>query len=208
MSKTSLLVSTAIALTMTVSGSAVFAAGHHNAPIKGVPVGSKVGKVPSKGQAPKVSITPQGAKVMKINRKTPHLASGIRPVFTVETYYNPYYVTGFYGYVPLDTPQQIKCNQAMGCTLVQHSLAETYIGINGYYIGYDANGFCPVIDGYFTPCFYTDYGGTGWGWRNQIQQESFPLAEGKHTVQTYLFGTYYDYLGRWQNDYNVYKNTP
>jgi hypothetical protein len=185
MSKTNLLLSTAVGIAFVVAGpSAMGAVGKKHAPLKNKP-GAHVLSTGKFGFKTAHNQTP-GKRILKEK-------------FMVETWgLTTATLPG--GFVPEDAVTSIKCKTA--CTVVTNNTAE----ILSYY-SYNQVGICPLVDGYFTNggCFFSGALSLKDLYRNETNQTNLAVGSGTHTVQTYLYTTATAYLNHYQNDYHIYQ---
>ncbi|MBV8978377.1 MAG: hypothetical protein JO261_01840 [Alphaproteobacteria bacterium] len=185
MSKTKLLLSTAVGLAFVVAGPSAMAVGKKHAPVKGAKsaVGVNFAKAPFK-QA----------------KNQPHmLKGGIKEKFLVETW-GTTTTALFGGFAVEDAANSINCKKA--CTVVTNNTAE----LLSYY-SYNQVGVCPLVDGYFTngSCYFSGALSFPELYSNRTNQTNLAVGSGTHTVQTYLYTFAPAYLGHYQNDYHVYQ---
>ena len=184
MSKTNLLISTAVGLAFVVAGPSAMALGKKHAPMNGAKkathvTASKLGFKAAPGQARKKNT--------------------LKEKFMVETW-GVTTITAPGGSFAEDVAQLIKCKTA--CTVVTVNTAE----LLSYY-SYNQVGICPVVDGYFTngACYFSGALSSKDLYRNETNQTNLAVGSGTHTVQTYLYTTAPAYLSHYQNDYHIYE---
>jgi hypothetical protein len=183
MSKTSLLLSTAVGLAFFVTGP--FAAALEK---KHPPAGVKR---QSRANFAKTPFKPTKVRLPA--------GQGLKEKFLVETW-GATTVQEPGGTVAMDAPQTIKCKNA--CTIVTNNTAE----LLSYY-SYNQVGICPVVDGYATngSCSFSGTLSFDSLYANRTNQTNLSVGPGTHTVQTYLYTFAPAYLSHFQNDYHVYQ---
>lgn len=182
MSKTKLLLSTAVGLAFVVAGPSAMAAGKKHAPVNGAKnfthASTKFGKV-KQGQTPR--------------------HTGLKERFLVETW-GTTTVSLLGGLATEDAAQSVVCKNA--CTIVTLDTAEFLS-----YYSYNQVGICPMVDGYFTngSCYFSGALSFQELYTNRTNQTNLAVASGTHTVQTYVYTIAPAYMGHYQNDYHVYN---
>jgi len=183
MSKTKLLLSTAVGLAFVVAGPSAMAVGKKHSPTGAKSaVGVDFSKAPFK---------------VKHGQKPPH--QGLKEKFMVETWgVTTTALLG--GFAVEDSATGITCKKA--CTVVTYNTAE----LLSYY-SYNQVGICPIVDGYFTngSCYFSGALAYSDLYANRTNQTNLSVSSGAHTVQTYLYTFTTAYLGHYQNDYHVYQ---
>lgn len=103
------------------------------------------------------------------------------------------------GFLAEDPPFQIDCKSA--CLIVTRNLAE----LDSYY-SYEV-ALCPVVDGYFTngSCYFSGTISSHDLYANRTNQTNYTIGAGQHAFQTYLYTVAPAYLGRYQNEYEVWR---
>jgi len=184
MSKTKLLLSTAVGLAFVVAGPSAMAVGKKHAPVKGAKsaVGINFAKAP-----------------FKVKKNQAPSKNGLKERFMVETWgvTTQAVVPGYLNVE--DAPQSIFCKKA--CTITTMNTAE----LLSYY-SYNQVGICPIVDGYFTngSCYFSGALSFDQLYTNRTNQTNLSVGTGTHTAQTYLYVFAPAYLGHYQNDYHVY----
>ncbi|HWA04532.1 MAG TPA: hypothetical protein VG819_13510 [Rhizomicrobium sp.] len=185
MSKTHLLLTTAVSLAFAVAGHAA-PLGKKHAPPAAKPAGSaNFAKAPfrlSKAQQP------HAARSGKLKQK-----------FLIETWAASTSAIPP-GYVRLDPPHGFVCDKT--CTIVTNHVAQLFS-----YYSYSQVGICPIVDGYFTngSCYFSGSIDAIGHFANRTNQTNMEIGAGTHAVQTYLYTFTPAYLGHYQNDYVVYE---
>jgi len=183
MSKTNLLLSTAVGLAFVVAGPAAMAVGKKH------PTGAKNHASVNFAKAP--------FKQLKNQSRT---AGRLKEKFLVETWGVTTATLPGSAMVPTDAPTSINCKKA--CTIVTANTAEFLS-----YYSYNQVGICPVVDGYLTngSCFFSGTVQPDDLYANRTNQTNLAVGAGTHTVQTYVYTIAPAYLGHYQNDYHVYQ---
>jgi hypothetical protein len=182
MSKTKLLLSTAVGLAFVVAGPSAMAAGKKH------PLGNN-----AKG------FTHATAAFGKVKHgQSPH-HTGLKERFLVETW-GTTTVSLLGGFAVEDAAQSVVCKNA--CTVITIDTAEFLS-----YYSYNQVGICPMVDGYFTngSCYFSGALSPTELYTNRTNQTNLAVASGTHTVQTYVYTIAPAYMGHYQNDYHVYN---
>jgi hypothetical protein len=185
MTKTNLLVSTAVGLAFVVAGPSAMAVGKKHAPQGNAKAHAHVNFATMPFKTHKGVVNAKG--------------TGLKEKFMVETW-SVTTVDLFGGTVTEDSAQTINCKKA--CTVVTLNTAE----VLSYY-SYNQVGICPVVDGYMTngACFFSGALSLKDLYRNETNQTNLAVGAGTHTLQTYLYTLAPAYLGHYQNDYHIYE---
>jgi len=183
MSKTKLLLSTAVGLAFVVAGPSAMAAGKKHAPVQG-------------GKSFTHAAT---ASFGKVKHGQPPRHTGLKERFLVETW-GVTTVSLLGGFAAQDAAQQVVCKNA--CTVITLNTAEFLS-----YYSYNQVGICPMVDGYFTngSCYFSGALSPQELYTNRTNQTNLSVASGTHTVQTYVYTIAPAYMGHYQNDYHVYN---
>jgi hypothetical protein len=184
MTKTNLLVSTAVGLAFVVAGPAAMAAGKKHT----LPAGTKSHTSVNFAKAP-----------FKLHNGQARSHSGLKEKFMVETW-GTTTVALLGGFAAQDAAQTINCKKA--CTLVTYNTAEFLS-----YYSYNQVGICPMVDGYFTngSCYFSGAVNPTDLYTQRTNQTNLAVGTGTHTVQTYVYTVAPAYMGHYQNDYHVYQ---
>jgi len=178
MSKSILLVTTAVGLTLGLGPTAQAAgAGHHTREIKRPVNGQLLPNAPARPQ----------------RTKGPATSGTLKEKFVVDSWSNDQ-VSLSGGFAKIDKTVTLKCKTA--CTIVTDAIVQ----FSSDY-AYDSFGLCPVVDGYFTngSCmFYQDP-------YPLVQRTTAPVAEGTHTATFYVYTLAPAYLDNYHIDYHVYR---
>jgi hypothetical protein len=183
MSKTNLLLSTAVGLAFVVAGPSAMAVGKKH------PNGAKNHAGVNFAKAP--------FKAHKSGQQRAH--SGMKEKFMVETWGATTAILGG-GFAYEDAAQNINCKKA--CTIVTNNTAEFLS-----YYSYNQVAICPVVDGYFTngSCYFSGTVNPNDLYANRTNQTNLAVGSGSHTAQTYVYTVAPAYMGHYQNDYHVYQ---
>jgi hypothetical protein len=185
MQRSSLLLSTAVGLTMVVAGpaSALPKARPHNGSLKGTDLQHKPG-------APARPARPE---------RPPSGHPKLKETFTIDTWSNT--TAALLGGFTADGSTSVNFSCKKACTV----LTDAVVAIGAYY-SYNSLGYCPVVDGYFTngACFFVNLP-AGSGWNNIPFKSHVSLGTGTHTAEVYLYSVAPAYIGPRQTDYHVYK---
>jgi len=182
MSKTKLLLSTAVGLAFVVAGPSAMAAG----------------KKHMLGNGAK-NFTHATAAFGKAKHGQARAHTGLKERFLVETW-GVTTVALLGGFAAEDAAQSIVCKNA--CTVITLDTAEFLS-----YYSYNQVGICPMVDGYFTngSCYFSGALSAQEEYTNRTNQTNLSVASGTHTVQTYVYTVAPAYMGHYQNDYHVYN---
>lgn len=182
MSKTKLLLSTAVGLAFVVAGPSAMAVGKKHAP---------------NGVKPSSHVT--STKFGKVKHGQPPRHTGMKERFLVETW-GVTTVSLLGGFAVEDAASSVVCKNA--CTIVTLDTAEFLS-----YYSYNQVGICPMVDGYFTngSCYFSGALSFTELYTNRTNQTNLSVASGTHTVQTYVYTIAPAYMGHYQNDYHVYN---
>jgi hypothetical protein len=182
MSKTKLLLSTAVGLAFVVAGPSAMAAGKKH------PLGNNA-----------KSFTHAATSLGKVKHGQPPRHTGLKERFLVETW-GVTTVALLGGFAAQDAAQQVVCKNA--CTVITLNTAEFLS-----YYSYNQVGICPMVDGYFTngSCYFSGALSPTELYTNRTNQTNLSVASGTHTVQTYVYTIAPAYMGHYQNDYHVYN---
>ena len=183
MSKTKLLLSTAVGLAFVVAGPSAMAVGKKH------PNGAK--------QASHLNFSKTAFKTAK---QQPPRHTGLKERFLVETWGVTTVSVLAATLTADDSPTSINCRNV--CTVVTDNTAEFLS-----YYSYNQIGICPVVDGYFTngSCYFSGAISFQNLYTNKTNQTNLQVGTGSHTVQTYVYTTAPAYMGHYQNDYHVYQ---
>jgi hypothetical protein len=184
MHKSSLLVSTAVGLTMIVAGPAAARpkATPHDGALKRADLQHKPG-------APARPARPE---------RRPSGPSPMKEKFTLDTWAST--TAAISGGFALDGSTKVNFTCKKSCTV----LTDAVLAVSAYY-SYNSIGYCPVVDGYFTngACFFVNLP-AGSGWNNIPFMSHASLAAGSHMAEVYLYSIAPAYIGPRQTDYHVY----
>ncbi|HTT97241.1 MAG TPA: hypothetical protein VMF58_04285 [Rhizomicrobium sp.] len=182
MSKTNLLLSTAVGLAFVVAGPSAMAVGKKH------PNGQKSHAAVNFAKAP-----------FKVHKGQARNHQGMHEKYMVETW-GTTTVSLPGGFYIEDAAQNINCKRA--CTIVTNNTAEFLS-----YYSYNQVGICPVVDGYFTngSCYFSGNVNPNMGYSNRTNQTNLSVASGAHVGQTYVYTIAPAYMGHYQNDYHVYQ---
>ena len=183
MSKTKLLLSTAVGLAFVVAGPSAMAAGKKHSPANGA----------------KNFTHMTSTKFGKVKHGQPPRHTGLKERFLVETW-GVTTVSLLGGLATEDAAQSVVCKNP--CTIVTLDTAEFLS-----YYSYNQVGICPMVDGYFTngSCYFSGALSFQELYTNRTNQTNLSVASGTHTVQTYVYTIAPAYMGHYQNDYHVYN---
>ena len=182
MSKTKLLLSTAVGLAFVVAGPSAMAAGKKH------PLGNNA-----------KSFTHAATSFGKVKHGQTPRHTGLKERFLVETW-GVTTVALLGGFATEDAATTVNCLKA--CRVVTENTAEFLS-----YYSYNQVGICPMVDGYFTngSCYFSGALSPTELYSNRTNQTNLAVASGTHTVQTYVYTIAPAYMGHYQNDYHVYN---
>jgi hypothetical protein len=182
MSKTNLLVSTAVGLAFVVAGPSAMALGAKH------PNGAKSHTSVNFAKAP-----------FKVSKNQPKKGGGLKLKAFIDTWgVTTVALAG--GFATEDAASSVTCKKA--CTLITNDTAEFLS-----YYSYNQVGICPMVDGYFTngSCYFSGALSPQQLYTNRQNQTNLQVATGTHTVQTYVYTIAPAYLGHYQNDYSFFE---
>jgi hypothetical protein len=184
MSKTKLLLSTAVGLAFVVAGPSAMAAGKKHVLGNNAKAATHVASF---------------SKLGKTKNGQARAHTGLKERFLVETW-GVTTVALLGGFAAEDAAQSVVCKNA--CTVITLDTAEFLS-----YYSYNQVGICPMVDGYFTngSCYFSGALSPTELYSNRTNQTNLAVASGTHTVQTYVYTIAPAYMGHYQNDYHVYN---
>lgn len=183
MHRSSLLLSTAVGLTMVVAG----------------PASALPKSMPHDGSLKRADLQHKPGAPARPARPERQRHPTLKETFTIDTWSNT--TAALPGGFTADPSTSVSFNCKKACTV----LTDAVVAFGAYY-SYNSIGYCPVVDGYFTngACFFVNLP-AGSGWNNIPFMSHVSLASGSHSAEVYLYSIAPAYIGPRQTDYHVYK---
>lgn len=185
MHRSSLLLSTAVGLTMVVAGPALSfpKATPHSGALKKSDLQHKPG-APARPAGPE---------------RAPSGHPQLKEKFTIDTWAST--TQTLFGGFAADGSTKVNFSCKKSCTI----LTDAVVAFGAYY-SYNSIGYCPVVDGYFTNggCFFVNIPPSSAGWSNIPFMSHVSVGSGAHMAEVYLYSIAPAYVGPRQTDYHVY----